>query len=299
MNLTADKESRKPDRREERFNTLGVRVAVAAAGIPLMVGAAWLGGWWLFFLVLALSLLGYREYGRLAGADWREPIWLWGASGVLLILLFFRLPIFPPAAAAAWLMVLMGLMLVTSGDSQPLKSAGAVLLGLFYVPGLLGHLILIREMEPTRGYLSLMIHRSGADKGFLFLVWIMALVWLGDTGAYFSGLLFGKHKLAPDVSPNKTVEGLLGGAAVTALAAVGLAGWWRLGIGTGQALVLALLITALGTLGDLVESKLKRAAGLKDSGSLLPGHGGVLDRFDSLMFAAPAVYWYWKILLRF
>lgn len=269
-------------RRKDRFGSLGARVAVAAVGIPLMAGAAWLGGWWLFGLVLSLSLLGYREFARLSEPDGRLAPWLWGAAGVPLVLIFFQLPGFPPVLAAFWLLVLFSLCLAP-GIRDPLKAASMSLLGLAYVPFLLGHLMLLRAVDP--------------DKGFLLLFWAMCLVWIGDTGAYFFGLLFGRHKLAPSVSPSKTVEGLTGGALATAAASIGLDTWWRLGLGPWHALSLAVLITAFGTLGDLVESKLKRAAGVKDSGILLPGHGGVLDRFDSLMFAAPAVYWYAKIAI--
>ncbi len=282
MNSKADMDSERPGPKDGRFNTLGVRVAVAAAGIPLMAGAAWLGGWWLFALVLSLSLLGYREFARLADPDGRLAPWLWGTAGVPLVILFFQLPGFPPALAALWLLMLLSLCLVP-GFRDPVKAASMSFLGLAYVPFLLGHIILIRGCDPA--------------KGFWLLMWTMALVWICDTGAYVTGMLFGKHKLAPSVSPNKTIEGLLGGAVVTVAAGVGLDAWWRLGFGPWQAMVVALLATVSGTLGDLVESKLKRAAGAKDSGSLLPGHGGVLDRFDSMMFAVPVVYWYIKIVL--
>lgn len=265
-----------------RFNGLGVRVAVAAVGIPLMAGASWLGGWWLFALVLALAMLGYREFAGLAGGDLGQAAWIWGTAGVPLAVLFFQIPGFYPAVAAFWLLALFSLCLAP-GFRDPLKAVSISFMGLAYVPGLLGHLILMRSIDPVRG--------------FWLLLWTMALVWIGDTGAYFAGLLLGRLKLAPSVSPNKTVEGLLGGAAVTVAAAVGLDAWWRLGIGPWHALAVALMVTVFGTLGDLVESKLKREAGVKDSGTLLPGHGGVLDRFDSLMFAAPAVYWYIKIVV--
>lgn len=282
----------------DRFKTLGVRTAVAAAGIPLMIGAAWLGGWWLFALVLALSLLGYREFTRLTSGEGGHASWIWGGVGVPLVVLYFQLPGFPPAAAALWLIGLITMVLAGSETGDPVRPSAVSLAGLAYVPVMLGHLILLRAINPPGGgFLSHLASRQGPDRGFKVLLLTMALVWICDTGAYFSGLLFGRHKLAPTISPNKTVEGLAGGAVVTAAAAIGLDAWWRLGFGPWHGLALALLITVFGTMGDLVESRLKRAAGAKDSGSLLPGHGGVLDRFDSLMFAAPAVYWYIKIVL--
>lgn len=271
---------------------------MAALGIPLMVGAAWLGGWWLFALALSLSLMGFREFMRLAGGRWRKPIWLWGLAGVLLCLSYFRIPHLPAGVAMLWLMILLALSLLDGDRGGSVKTAGLCLLGVAYIPALLGHLLLLREIAPPRGFLSHLLAGYDSSRGFGILIWTMALVWIGDTGAYFCGLLLGRHKLAPEISPNKTVEGLAGGVAVTALAGVGLDAWWRLGFGPWHSLALAILITIFGTLGDLVESGIKRAAGAKDSGSLLPGHGGALDRFDSLMFAAPAVYWYIKIVMQ-
>lgn len=284
-------------RRADRFNTLGARLAVAGVGIPLMVGVAWLGGWWLFGLVLALSLLAFREFIRLAWGRWDKPIWLWGLAGVLLCLSYFKSPHLSAGAATLWLMILLSVTLWDRDRDGSIKTAGLCLLGMAYIPILLGHLLLLRDLATPRGFLDHLTTGHASARGFGILVWTLALVWIGDTGAYFSGLLLGRHKLAPEISPNKTVEGLAGGMVVTALAGVGLGVWWRLGLGLWHSLALGILITIFGTLGDLVESKIKRAAGAKDSGSLLPGHGGVLDRFDSLMFAAPVVYWYIKIVI--
>lgn len=270
---------------------------MAALGIPLMAGAAWLGGWWLFGLALALSLIGFQEFASLFGGGLRRPVWLWGTSGVLLALTYFNSPGLPIGAAVLWVLVLLALVLANDGRTDSAKEAGLCLLGLAYIPAMLGHLLLLRELTPPRGFLTHLLQTGSHERGFWLLFWTMALVWIGDTGAYFTGLLFGRRKLAPDISPNKTVEGLAGGLLATAAAAVGLEARWRLGLGPWHTLALAVIVTAFGTLGDLVESRLKRAAGVKDSGSLLPGHGGVLDRFDSMMFAAPAVYWYIKIVL--
>lgn len=270
---------------------------MAAAGIPLMAGAAWLGGWWLFALVLALSLLGFREFSVIVGGSFRRPVWLWGLAGVLLAMAYLRFPGFPIGAAVLWVLILLALVLAAGDQTDTAKEAGLCLLGVAYIPPMLGHLMLIRNIAPPSGFLTRLLHSGSPERGFWLLLWTMALVWIGDTGAYFAGLLFGRRKLAPAVSPNKTVEGLAGCLLTTAAAAVALEAWWRLGLGPWHALALALIVTSFSTLGDLVESKLKRLAGVKDSGSLLPGHGGVLDRFDSLMFAAPAVYWYIKIVL--
>ena len=120
----------------------------------------------------------------------------------------------------------------------------------------------------------------------------VVLVWAADTGAYAFGILFGRHRLWPSVSPKKTWEGLIGGIVATVLVAVLASGPFGIGFGTLEAVVGGLLVGIAAPLGDLFESRLKRVAGVKDSGRLLPGHGGVLDRFDSVFFAAPVFYYY-------
>nr|WP_297459711.1 phosphatidate cytidylyltransferase [uncultured Halomonas sp.] len=126
------------------------------------------------------------------------------------------------------------------------------------------------------------------ESGVEWLLYVLLLVWLADIGAYFAGRRFGRRKLAPRVSPAKSWEGVYGGLIATALLALAFSGWAELATGARAWLVLATLLVALiSVLGDLFESMLKRLRGLKDSGNLLPGHGGVLDRIDSLTAAVP------------
>jgi len=263
---------------------LGPRVLVAALGIPLLAGMAYLGGWWLAGLAAVLSLLGWREYVMLFKNS-IHAIYIWiGYLGTMLVILAWQTGA-PPALAAMtlWSLSLLALLLPSSGQPQPAAAAGLCLLGVLYIPGTLGHLIALRNIDCTWG--------------FKLLMWTMALVWLYDTGAYFFGLTLGRHRLAPAISPKKSWEGVAGGAAVAVLAAFGLGRWWQLPLTALDTIVMALGIVAFGTAGDLVESKLKRNVGAKDSGDLLPGHGGVLDRFDSMMFAVPWVYWYCRLVV--
>jgi phosphatidate cytidylyltransferase len=126
-----------------------------------------------------------------------------------------------------------------------------------------------------------------------WLVLFIALVtWASDTGAYYAGTLWGKHLLAPSVSPKKTIEGVAGGLALAVGAALLAHAWFVPQLSLSDALILGMLLTVSGLLGDLWESAIKRRMGVKDSGSILPGHGGMLDRLDSLLFTAPTFYYY-------
>jgi len=153
-----------------------------------------------------------------------------------------------------------------------------------YFGYLAGHFVLLRELPDGRAWLFLTI----------------LTVWVADTGAYFLGRAVGRHKLAPAVSPGKTVEGAVGQVISGFVAVLVLNEALGLGleIGIGHAIALGLLLPVVALLGDLAESALKRALGVKDSSGLVPGHGGVADRLDSLLFAAPVVFWYarWAVL---
>ena len=159
--------------------------------------------------------------------------------------------------------------------------SSAILWGSCWVRGIMGFLVLV----PTWSALVILIH-SGQGQWMILLV--VAIVALADIGAYFSGRHYGKHKLAVSVSPNKTWEGLLGGLVVNAVVVLLLGSILKLDVRTWGLLAAMIMITALASvLGDLLESMLKRHRGIKDSGNILPGHGGVLDRVDSLTAALP------------
>ena len=160
-----------------------------------------------------------------------------------------------------------------------LPSAGATILGVLYVVFLGGHLVALRTgftQEVSADLLS-----------FFFLILMGA-----DTAAYYVGRTFGKHKLAPSISPGKTWEGVIGGLAASLLLAALAHYWFFRELPLKLALPLAAVMTGLGILGDLTESALKRGAGMKDAAKILPGHGGILDRLDSLLFNAPLIYYF-------
>ena len=179
---------------------------------------------------------------------------------------------------------------------RPVVTIGTTILGAVYVGWLFSYLTLLHGMQPG------MIRFSGANipllvpplphttPGEWLVIFVSACTWLSDTGALFFGKAFGRHKMAPNVSPGKTWEGSAGGV-FTSLAAGAALGHW-LHLPMVHALGLAALCAVAGQIGDLCESIIKRDLGIKDFGTVLPGHGGILDRIDSMLFSAPLAYYY-------
>ena len=181
-----------------------------------------------------------------------------------------------PSLLAALVAVLSIPLLVKMPLHESLKEAAITMSGLLYIGLTLSYLVTIRLLP----------------QGEWLLFFLLLVTWAGDTGAYYAGTLCGQHAIAPRISPKKTIEGLVGGL-LGALMIAYLARWWFLSDFSGvDCIVLAILLTLVGLWGDLAESAVKRSVGVKDSGGLLPGHGGMLDRLDSLLFAGPAFYYY-------
>lgn len=168
-----------------------------------------------------------------------------------------------------------------------INSAAITVSGIFYIGLSFVHLILLRFTDTT-----IMIETNiGTISAGCALIWVAFIgTWASDTFAFFVGSKLGKHKLCPNISPGKTVEGFTGGIFGTVGALIGLAYLFHFSI--IHMVILGILIAGVATVGDLVESSFKRLTGIKDSGQILPGHGGVLDRFDSIMFTVPLVYYY-------
>jgi len=155
-----------------------------------------------------------------------------------------------------------------------------------------GPLIILSGVLYVGFPLSTVVSTRALPSGEFLALFLAVVTWTSDTGAYYAGTLWGKHPLLPSVSPKKTVEGVLGGLALAVGTAL-LAQWWFASqLSPSDALILGVLLTGTGLLGDLFESMIKRRTGVKDSGGILPGHGGMLDRLDSLLFTAPSFYYY-------
>jgi len=262
------------------------RILTAVVLIPLAVALVLWAPQWLFFLgVLPFALLALWEYlelmGRVGAAPARLPIFL------IALLVWFVAAYHPGQllgmVAGGSLVLFLAAVLRRGGVAEIPANAAAAVLGLVYVA------------VPF----ALMLELRGGGGGQI-LLYLLVLVWVGDTAAYFAGRALGRHKLAPSLSPGKTVEGTVGSVAVTVAVGYWLFEIWVAPAGTWalHGLLLPLLVNAGSQLGDLAESALKRSAGVKDSSSLLPGHGGMLDRIDGLLFAAPALWYYWTVLLQ-
>lgn len=273
------------------------RLQVAAVGIPAGIGIVYLGGWFLTVLVGILSGLGTWEVYRIAAARGVKPLpWLGVPAAVLLVLTAHA----SAGDLASWALpafcLVLGLTLVALGAAvfvrgpggDPLATVAVTVFGSLYTGATLSFVILLRALPGLDG-------GGPGWAGAVILIFPLVVTWFGDTAAYFVGRRWGRRKLLPSVSPAKTVEGgiggLVGATAVSALYAAIL-----LGPGSASTLpiaaaaVLGLLIGAVAQVGDLAESVLKREAGVKDSGAILPGHGGVLDRFDAVYFTVPLTY---------
>ena len=229
-------------------------------------------------LVTAVTILALVEFYRMLSAK-GFPCWGWlGITcGGALPLTFYVGGIAHHGAVAAMVLLTFLVGLFTRQELViSLQSLAFTLLGMFYVGWLFSYVLLLRMLS------------HGPD----YVFYLFGVVWLGDAAALIFGRLFGRHKLAPRLSPGKTIEGAVGGF-LGSLCGATLGGRWLLGQFTlTQCLAAGCLLAVLGQLGDLGESLLKRSSGVKDSGGLIPGHGGILDKIDGILFGAPALYYY-------
>jgi phosphatidate cytidylyltransferase len=233
-----------------------------------------------FLLVTAAALLALWEFYRLYFRDRRVTASMvlgFGAAVATLVSLQWPWIVSDRTVLLLTVIAVLSYRLLCTRDlRQSLEDSAVLIFGVTYIALTLGCLLLTRAL-PEGEFLVL----------FLFLV-----TWAADTGAYYVGTSVGRHRLAPVISPNKTVEGLVGGV-MLALGAALLARMWFLpSFSVTECLVAGALLTIAGVTGDLTESALKRSAGVKDSGVVLPGHGGMLDRLDSLLFTSPVFYYY-------
>ena len=268
------------------------RIIVAAIAIPLVAGMIWLGGWVLAAGLAVLGVLGTREVYDFARRQGIEPLERtgWLAAAATPLLAFWakgsELHWAEPALylGAIWLMVVMALAMARRGPGgRPLAAIAVTMFGALYASGLLSFIIAIRH-----GGIAVV---RPADY-FLLTLFPLVITWICDTAAMAAGSGLGGPRLAPILSPKKTYSGAIGGTLAGVITALAIGkfllnrqGWH---FTDGQLLLFGLTVSIVGQVGDVAESLLKREVSLKDSSALIPGHGGVLDRLDSLYFVIPA-----------
>jgi len=270
------------------WKNLAQRVAVAVVFIPLILYVIYAGNVLFLLLIEIIIVAGALELYNLASRKNAKPNRWLGVAGSAAIapMIYFDgtegLWILVTALVVA--LVVVELFRAPESGSGPLINVAVTLFGVLYVAGLLSFLLAIRELPKSTGH-------EYAHAGTWVLM-IFLTIWICDTAAYFVGMALGKRPLFERVSPRKTIAGAVGGIIFAILAAAGCHLLFVQGLRLIDSLVIGLLAGTVGQVSDLAESLFKRDAGVKDSSLLIPGHGGVLDRFDSEMLVAPLVYLY-------
>jgi phosphatidate cytidylyltransferase len=229
-------------------------------------------------VVVLAGALALFEFYRLCFSN-RSHSWLMGiglAGFAAVILGAHRPEIIVPSLLAALVIIISVPLFSRTPLEQSLRDGAMTLFGVLYLGLTLGPLSMTRLLP----------------QGEWLIFFLLLVTWASDTGAYYVGTVYGRHRLAPTISPKKTVEGFVGGLIAAIIVAYAVRWWFLPELSGLDCLVLAILLTITGLWGDLTESAMKRGGGIKDSGGILPGHGGMLDRLDSLLFAAPAFYYY-------
>jgi phosphatidate cytidylyltransferase len=265
-------------------SNLAARVGTAAVALPALLAAFFLGPWWLGVVVIAAAcLVALHETFGLLRARGLTP--LIPAGYAVLALAFaevLRPEAWPPLLPAV-IVVVLGLALTQAHRMEAsLTSAALTLLCAAYLGALGGCMAALVALEPR-------------SEGAWRIALLMAIVMTSDTAAFFAGKLWGKRKLAPLISPGKTVAGAVGAMIGGIPPALLIRAYGLPTMPVRDVILLGVAVAALGMIGDLAESLMKRWAGVKDSGTLFPGHGGMLDRLDSLLFGAPVLYYYFLV----
>jgi phosphatidate cytidylyltransferase len=263
------------------------RIITAAAAVPVIILAIWFGDPWFSLFIAAAALAATYEFYRMAGFDRREPWVYLGLLWSLALVLspHYKNPDSLPMVITLVLLISLIYLLVRPSKEKAFRDWAWTIVGALYIGWLLSYWLNLRGLEDGRNWVYL----------------AMLTTFANDTGAYFVGRAKGKRKLVPMISPAKTWEGAVGGLVSALLASVVIATILKLispmlGVPFTfeywQIILLGFLISLFAQLGDLIESLLKRNMGVKESGDLLPGHGGILDRADSLIFVGAVVYYY-------
>ncbi len=313
------------------MSNLSKRILVAIIAIPVILLLCMAGRYYFFVFIAAASTLALLEYYRLAAAKGASPLMIPGVIAGLAVNTAFYYPglrtlfgkvtewtgwqlPFPTQTQLLMMILIVSVIVITlielfRNRGSSILNLGTTFFGIIYISMFFGTLIglrevfipmdfpLVRYFPETGGVCNPAIVTQIDRWGGYTIISILATIWICDTAAYHIGTIAGKHKLFPRVSPNKSWEGAVAGfiaAILSALAAKYLVLEY---LPVSGAVIIGIIVGIIGQLGDLAESLLKRDAGVKDSSTLLPGHGGIFDRFDSLLLVAPCVYLYIDYIL--
>jgi phosphatidate cytidylyltransferase len=282
------------------LSELARRTLFAVVAIPIVLGVIWVGDAALAALLAIAAALAAWEFFRLAERGEYAPLGAIGigAAAVLpLVAHAQRRGVVTPSVTWAVLAVLamLAVALVARGPARrPIGAVAVTVLGVVYTGGLLSYAYILRYHRFTN-------YALGAEAGAVLLLLPVLLTWTSDTGGYFVGRSFGRHKLLPSVSPGKTIEGAVGALVLCAIVAwvymrYVLVPYAQLALTPVSAALFGIGVSVAVQIGDLVESLMKREVAVKDSSHLVPGHGGVLDRLDGMLFALPVAYWLLEVM---
>lgn len=260
---------------------LAQRIISALVGIPLVVIAVWFGGIPLILLTGLIIVLGLKEMtGMLAKLGLKPSLWLAVTGGLIMTAGAYLYKEGYPGPTITIILFMHLLATVALYPRYSLLDSAGTMMGTMYV-GLLNYFYLLRMLPD----------------GWIWLIFTLTATWTTDTAAYFVGMAFGRRRIAPTLSPKKTLEGAVGGFAGSILVA-GVFSYIYTFLPVSKVLLLGLSLGAAAQVGDLLESAFKRQAGVKDSSDLIPGHGGILDRIDSTLFTAPLVYYFVLLFIK-
>lgn len=285
------------------MKNLTIRIITAAVGIPLMLGSLYLGGWVFNVLMMLVGAVGLYEFYKLADAKGATPNYIVGLLGGLAITILASLFVDPSQHwSIRWLLVMIPTLMLVSlltlasemwkNRPQAVFNVSTTLMGIVYVSLGFASLIYLRAFQ-LDGTLSTNLD---TDLGFRFVMIVFISVWMCDSIAYFVGMAIGKHKISVRVSPKKSWEGGVAGMIASIVSFVAGISLYMPTVAIRHAVICGVIVGVGGQIGDFAESWLKRDADVKDSSQLIPGHGGVLDRFDSILFVAPLLVIYAALL---
>lgn len=260
------------------------RILVSVTAIPLIIAACYLGHEFFLLFTVGIGVLSFYEFSKMVAHKGIFSNLYFGSLSVAAIITNSFYDFIEFRSLVFIIILFLFLLELFRNKDSAVYNLGATLIGIFYIGLFSSSLILIREYFSYSGFVY--------DQGGYLIISLLITIWVCDSAAFFLGTAFGKHKIFPRVSPKKSVEGAIAGLAFSILTMLAAKFAFIEFLSWTDSVAIGLIVGTIGQAGDFIESLLKRDTGVKDSSSIIPGHGGIFDRFDSLLFSAPVVYIY-------